>query len=844
MKVIKLDSFYYAMSSYIDDDNSLCIVDRNFSQSFLTTYTSTLEASIINNILIQQYVTSELNSITDANRNTLENGIVCVGAIVHPGDILVDKKISRNRAISAEEKLLSAVLGSQIHDQDQSLRVPDWENREYKVTHVNISDDVPRKNGANKAAEVNIQVELTWSKPLEVGDILVDEYGNRSVISDIRNLSVSLQWPYTEGQVRLQEERSACSTFHLQSMGQYSSNTQQTLINIEQQASDQNDAKELNFDFISSLILNKCDWTTWEVLNANNSPNNYKALESIIEGRLPEAIPPSTSLKYSFEQDQGNIPFLQALGFSFSSKFRCEQQDQSLTLGLKLMSGEEVELLSSGEVEKPSTLNYRTLKPEPKGLSCPSIFGPIIDYECICGQMSGEEYKNQTCPRCNVQVTLSKERHFRFGHIQLASPVIHPLFLTQKDNALAKLIGITYGELISIIKCQSFLICKTNTDDFKLHSVISEDTYYQLQSDFDNQQYDKYDHLSDEEFMVLELEEFNDISVAMGVEALRRAFSNLGKLKCSQTLGEFVENIFLDTLPVLPSGLRPSIHWSSGRILKSDLNDSYSLVITRNNRVRHLKEMMAPEIIIRNEHKMLQESVNCLFTNGHLGDPITTLEGKPRESLVNKISQRFSRSNLVEKRIQYCGFFNLINNPSLSDEACVLPLAVAIELFRPYLIKTLIENKHSATIRSAKRLVAKGDKKVVEAVMKMADQWPLLIISKSVWTVCRIQIGTGFALALSSQVFQSMNAEVAKVHLPIFQESIKELNERIGKIYTNTEVSPPQKSSSNQNSWFSSLLGEQAPTNILTTTSLREVTHDKLILTALGWPPSKSMRER
>jgi DNA-directed RNA polymerase subunit beta' len=365
---------------------------------------------------------------------------------------------------------------------------------------------------------------------------------------------------------------------------------------------------------------------------------------------------------------------------------------------ISIASPEKIRSWSYGEVKKPETINYRTLKPERDGLFCARIFGPIKDYECLCGKYKRMKYRGIVCEKCGVEVTLSKVRRERMGHIELAAPVAHIWFLKSLPSRVSTLLDMTLKDIERVLYFETYLVYEPGLTPLKLMQTLSEEEYQQAREQY-----------GDESFSAgIGAEVIKRILSGIDLETeqktlteeLREANSELKRKKLIKRLkliDSFIESecrpewMVLDVIPVIPPELRPLVPLDGGRFATSDLNDLYRRVINRNNRLRRLIELRAPDIIVRNEKRMLQESVDALFDNTRRSRPITGTNKRPLKSLSDALKgkQGRFRQNLLGKRVDYSGRSVIVVGPELRLHQCGLPKKMALELFKPFIYSKL-----------------------------------------------------------------------------------------------------------------------------------------------------------
>ena len=403
---------------------------------------------------------------------------------------------------------------------------------------------------------------------------------------------------------------------------------------------------------------------------------------------------------------------------------------------ISIASPERILQWSHGEVTKPETINYRTLKPERDGLFCERIFGPTKDWECYCGKYKRVRHKGIICERCGVEVTDSKVRRHRMGHIKLAAPVSHIWFLKGIPSYLGLLLDMTLKNLEQVIYFNSYVVLDGGDSDFKKLQLLSEEEYD--------------DYMAENEDSTLK--------VGIGAEAIKQLLSEIDikalaeeirtelegsvsvqkkskLIKRLRLLDNLIQSetdptwMIMDVVPVTPPDLRPMVQLDGGRFATSDLNDLYRRVINRNNRLQRLLEMGAPEIIVRNEKRMLQEAVDALIDNGRRGRTVVGPNNRALKSLSNIIEgkQGRFRQNLLGKRVDYSGRSVIVVGPSLKLNQCGLPKEMAIELFKPFVINKLIERGYVQNIKSAKKKIERSDPVIWDILEEVIDGHPVLL---------------------------------------------------------------------------------------------------------------------
>ncbi|MFN8818808.1 MAG: DNA-directed RNA polymerase subunit beta', partial [Holosporaceae bacterium] len=399
-----------------------------------------------------------------------------------------------------------------------------------------------------------------------------------------------------------------------------------------------------------------------------------------------------------------------------------------------IASPERIRSWSFGEVKKPETINYRTFKPERDGLFCARIFGPIRDYECLCGKYKRMKYRGIICEKCGVEVTLSKVRRDRMGHIELAAPVAHIWFMKSMPSRVGLLLDMTMSELEKILYFENYVVMEPGLTALKLHQLLSEDEYQQAIDEYGEDTFTAGIGAEAIKTMLSQLElEKERVSV---VDELAETNSETRRTKLVKRLkvveaflsaGARPEWMVLDVVPVIPPELRPLVPLDGGRFASSDLNDLYRRVINRNNRLKRLIELRAPQIIIRNEKRMLQESVDALFDNGRRGRVITGINKRPLKSLSDMLKgkQGRFRQNLLGKRVDYSGRSVIVVGPELKLHQCGLPKKMALELFKPFIFAKLQLYGLANTVKASKRMVERERPEVWDILEEVIREHPV-----------------------------------------------------------------------------------------------------------------------
>ncbi|PYS91067.1 MAG: DNA-directed RNA polymerase subunit beta', partial [Acidobacteria bacterium] len=396
--------------------------------------------------------------------------------------------------------------------------------------------------------------------------------------------------------------------------------------------------------------------------------------------------------------------------FRFNNESKTQLTTNYEAIRISLASPDKIRSWSHGEVTKPETINYRTFKPERDGLFCARIFGPVADWECLCGKYKRMKHRGVVCDKCGVEVTQSKVRRERLGHIELASPCSHVWFFKGLPSRIGHLLDITLRDLEKILYFETYIVVEPgDVPDLKEKDLLNDERFRELTRDFPNGFVAKMGAEAIKELLIkINIEELvEDLRARMRDET-----SQQKKLKYSKRLkvansfarsGNKPEWMILDVIPVIPPELRPLVPLDGGRFATSDLNDLYRRVINRNNRLKKLIELRAPEVIVRNEKRMLQEAVDALFDNGRRGRVLRGANNRPLKSLSGTLKgkQGRFRQNLLGKRVDYSGRSVIVVGPELKLHQCGLPKKMALELFKPFIYNKLERDQHAATIKQA-----------------------------------------------------------------------------------------------------------------------------------------------
>ncbi len=400
-----------------------------------------------------------------------------------------------------------------------------------------------------------------------------------------------------------------------------------------------------------------------------------------------------------------------------------------------IASSEKIREWSYGEVKKPETINYRTLKPERDGLFCAKIFGPIRDFECLCGKYRGKKHRGVICEKCGVEIIHSKVRRERMGHIELASPVAHIWYLRSIPSKIGLLLNMTLKEVESILYLEKYVVVESEIEEYPVGTILTEEKYYSLKEIYGDKICIETGALAIAKLLKsLNLEKLaEEIVLEMHSTQSEARRKKLGKrlhlVKAFKQSGNRPEWMILNVIPVIPPELRPLVPLEGGRFATSDLNDLYRRVINRNVRLKKLIDLDAPEIILKNEKRMLQEAVDALFDNGKRGRPITGPNRRPLKSLsdVLKGKQGRFRQNLLGKRVDFSGRSVIVSGPELRMHQCGLPKKMALELFKPYIYGWLEKKGYATNIKTAKKLVEEEHPAVWDALEEIVREYPIML---------------------------------------------------------------------------------------------------------------------
>ena len=473
---------------------------------------------------------------------------------------------------------------------------------------------------------------------------------------------------------------------------------------------------------------------------------------------------------------------------------------------VSLASPERILSWSFGEIKKPETINYRTFKPERDGLFCARIFGPIKDYECLCGKYKRMKYRGVVCEKCGVEVTLQKVRRERMGHIELAAPVAHIWFLKSLPSRIGLMLDMTLRDLERILYFENYVVIEPGLTDLTYGQLMSEEEFMDAQDAYGMDAFtagigaEAIREMLGQIDLESEAETLRaDLAVATGELKPKKIIKRLKIVESFLESGNRPEWMVMTVIPVIPPELRPLVPLDGGRFATSDLNDLYRRVINRNNRLKRLIELRAPDIIVRNEKRMLQESVDALFDNGRRGRVITGANKRPLKSLSDMLKgkQGRFRQNLLGKRVDFSGRSVIVTGPELKLHQCGLPKKMALELFKPFIYSRLEAKGLSSTVKQAKKLVEKERPEVWDILDEVIREHPVMLNRAP--TLHRLGIQAfepvlieGKAIQLHPLVCSAFNADFdgdqMAVHVPLSLEA--QLEARVLMMSTNNVLSP------------------------------------------------------
>ncbi|TCK06004.1 DNA-directed RNA polymerase subunit beta' [Marinobacterium mangrovicola] len=479
--------------------------------------------------------------------------------------------------------------------------------------------------------------------------------------------------------------------------------------------------------------------------------------------------------------------------------------DEFDSIRISLASPEMIRSWSYGEVKKPETINYRTFKPERDGLFCAKIFGPIKDYECLCGKYKRMKHRGVICEKCGVEVTMTKVRRERMGHIELASPVAHIWFLKSLPSRIGLMLDMTLRDIERVLYFESFVVIDPGMTTLERGQMLNDEQYFEALEEFGDEFDARMGAEAVKELLVsIDLEEEiqrlrEEIPQTNSETKLKKLSKRLKLIEAFHKSGNDPQWMIMEVLPVLPPDLRPLVPLDGGRFATSDLNDLYRRVINRNNRLKRLLDLNAPDIIVRNEKRMLQESVDALLDNGRRGRAITGSNKRPLKSLADMIKgkQGRFRQNLLGKRVDYSGRSVIVVGPYLRLHQCGLPKKMALELFKPFIFSKLELRGYATTIKAAKKMVEREEPLVWDILDEVIREHPVLLNRAP--TLHRLGIQAfepvlieGKAIQLHPLVCAAYNADFdgdqMAVHVPLTLEA--QLEARALMMSTNNILSP------------------------------------------------------
>src|ERR1700759_4707327 len=456
---------------------------------------------------------------------------------------------------------------------------------------------------------------------------------------------------------------------------------------------------------------------------------------------------------------------------------------------IAIASPERIRSWSFGEIKKPETINYRTFKPERDGLFCARIFGPIKDYECLCGKYKRMKYKGIVCEKCGVEVTVSKVRRERMGHIELAAPVAHIWFLKSLPSRIGLLLDMQLKQLERILYFESYVVIEPGLTSLEKFQLLTEDELLSAQDEYGEDAFSAGIGAEAANAMLMDLDLegerkdlLDDLAVTKSELKPKKIIKRLKVVESFIDSGNRPEWMILDVIPVIPPELRPLVPLDGGPFATSDLNDLYRRVINRNNRLKKLMELKAPDVIIRNEKRMLQEAVDALFDNGRRGRVLRGANNRPLKSLSDTLKgkQGRFRQNLLGKRVDYSGRSVIVVGPELKLHQCGLPKKMALELFKPFIYHRLEQTGHCTTIKQAKEMVEQQEPIVWDILEEVIKDHPVLLNRAPTLHRLGIQafepvLVEGKAIKIHPLVCTAFNADFdgdqMAVHIPLSPEA-------------------------------------------------------------------------
>lgn len=620
-----------------------------------------------------------------------ERGLVRVGQPVAPGSLLIGRVTpSAHSTSSPEEKLLRAIFGEVASDvDDSSLRCPPG------CFGTVVAADLlePGKHERARA-----RVTITWERPLAIGDELLLDDGRRVVVAGIQALSGDVACREAAGTIQLAKLSMAEDVFHARSIGPYTEVTRRPSAGKEQFGG------QLLTTEQAERLAGAAPWTLWELLTIKSDSElaRVRSFEALVKlenyqpRELAELVPESVRVL---------ARELWALGLDIDV--------EAEHIGLRRCTAEQLRERSHGQVLRGETINYRSLAPEPDGLFCQRIFGPVQNYACACGKYKRMKHSGVTCEACGVLVTHTRIRRERFGHVELVTPVVHPLFVDRAAGTLG----------ISLAQLRRVLAGKLALDDDARPIPVDE--------------------------------QLSRTGAAVVCELLRER-------------GGSAADLLLEVLPVLPPELRPLLPIEGGRFASSDLNDLYARVINRNNRIRRLLELQAPSNIVRADAIELQALIDTLFANEKRKQPARS-EGRVLRSLLGNVERRFAK--LASKRADYSAIARLVADPQVPARACKLPRKLARELFRPIAFGIMEVREQVGTIRAAKRALDTEQPFALAAIEQASDGFPVLLMSASGLVARQVVLWDEPAIAVDPDTARSLGSLDVVLHMPLTEQA-------------------------------------------------------------------------
>src|SRR6187397_1869707 len=471
-----------------------------------------------------------------------------------------------------------------------------------------------------------------------------------------------------------------------------------------------------------------------------------------------------------------------------------------------IASPERIRSWSIGEIKKPETINYRTFKPERDGLFCARIFGPIKDYESLCGKYKRMKYKGIVCEQCGVEVTVSKVRRERMGQIDLAAPVAHIWFLKSLPSRIGLLLDMQLKQLERVLYFESYIVTEPGLTALEKYQLLTEDELLDAQDEYGEDAFSAGIGAEAVKQMLIDLDLeqekedlLKELSETKSTLKPKKIIKRLKVVESFIDSGNRPEWMILDVVPVIPPELRPLVPLDGGRFATSDLNDLYRRVINRNNRLKKLMELRAPEVIVRNEKRMLQEAVDALFDNGRRGRVLRGANNRPLKSLSGTLKgkQGRFRQNLLGKRVDYSGRSVIVVGPELKLHQCGLPKKMALELFKPFIYNQLEKQGHAATIKQAREMVERQEPVVWDILEEVIREHPVLLNRAPTLHRLGIQafepvLVEGKAIKIHPLVCTAFNADFdgdqMAVHIPLSLEA--QMEARVLMMSTNNILSP------------------------------------------------------